>query len=99
MRKADFTVLFDEVEANGQLHLIRLVNIIGGGIKTINQISYFEETNNGTVFNSDNGKPYFIRDYVTPIKSITGLDDYLFKEESNKILDFWKIKEKRKVLK
>jgi hypothetical protein len=59
--------------------------VIGGGIKTVNQISYFEETNNGTVFNSDNGKPYFIRDYVTPIKSITGLDDYLFKEESNKI--------------
>lgn len=59
--------------------------VINGSVKTQNQISHFEDSTNGITFNNDNGKPYFIKDYITPIKALTGLDDYLFKQESNTI--------------
>lgn len=59
--------------------------IVNGAMRTKNQISYYDDLGSGTVFNSDNGKPYLIRDVVVPMNYISGRETYSFKNECDLI--------------
>lgn len=59
--------------------------IVNGSMRTKEQVSYYDDLGSGTVFNSDNGKPYLIRDVVVPMKYISGRETYQFKNQCDLI--------------
>ncbi len=57
--------------------------VVNGSLKLKDKVKYYEDNDTSSTFNLENGKPYFIRDYFTPVKSLTNIDDYVFKQESD----------------
>jgi hypothetical protein len=57
---------------------------VNGYIKLLDQVSYYDDVNSGSVFNNDNGKPYQIKPIVVPLGLVSDKDTYtLISEEAN----------------
>ena len=53
--------------------------VVGGSMKTYNQVTFVEDTNTGIL---QNGLPYSIRDVINPLNGLIDIDAYDFYKES-----------------
>lgn len=69
---------------------------VDGQLKHKDDLQFSEEHSGISVVNSDNGKPYLIRDIIVPLKGLTNEDTYTLREKSllvdNVISDYLSIK-------
>jgi hypothetical protein len=75
----------------------RVVRItVDGLLKTKEQLKFSEEHSGVSIINIDNGKPYLVKDIVTPMYGIIEQDTYEFKQKSEvvdkKVADYLTLK-------
>lgn len=55
---------------------------VGGRLKLIDEVTYNENDPTFALLDPLNGKPYIVKDIVVPLRSISGLDTYSYRDRS-----------------
>ncbi len=69
---------------------------VDGSIKTIGDVILSEQHNGVSIINASNGLPYQIKDIITPLKTVLGLDTYTLRNDAivrdNLVADYMSLK-------